>query len=114
LIYSLAAEEPDRASHFHGDEVKTTQKRVWNLPKKGAIFWTTLSDPETLAIIEPILDDDLMLRSHAANVLYGGAPAQEPHVDYPYPAVMDALLWRSSDGSRSKAQLRVTEYGAQK
>ncbi len=84
LIYSLSAEEPARASHFYGDENETTQKRVWNLPEKGAIFRTMLSDPKTLAIMEPILGDDLMLSSYAANVLYQGAPAQEPHVDYPY------------------------------
>jgi hypothetical protein len=114
LIYSLAAAEPDRASHFHGDEVETKQKRVWNLPEKGAIFQTMLSDPETLAIMEPILGDDLMLSSYAANVLYGGALAQEPHVDYPYPAVMDALPGRSSEGTRSKEQPRATEYGIQK
>ena len=113
-IYSLAAEEPDRASHFHGDEVEATQKRVWNLPGKGAIFRTMLSGPETLAIMEPILGDDLMLSSYAANVLYEGAPAQEPDVGYPYPAVMDALPGRSSEGSRSKEQPRVTEYGTQK
>ena len=84
LIYSLAAKEPARASHFHGAEIETRQKRVWNLPEKGAIFRTMLSDPNILAIMEPILGDDLMLSSYAANVLYEGAPAQEPHVDYPY------------------------------
>lgn len=74
LIYSLSAEEPARASHFHGDENESTQKRVWNLPEKGAIFRTMLSDSKTLAIMEPILGDDLMLSSYAANVLYQGAP----------------------------------------
>ena len=93
LIYSLAVDEPDRALHFHGDEVETTQKRVWNLPEKGAIFRTILSDPDTLAIMEPILGDDLMLSSYAANVLYQGAPAQEPHVDYPYWDLHATLHW---------------------
>ncbi len=82
--YELAATEPDRTSHFHGDEAKTTQKRVWNLPEKGEIFRELAEDPYILSIMEPILGDDLMLASYAANILHPGAPAQEPHVDYPY------------------------------
>ena len=37
-----------------------------------------------LDIMRPILGQDLMLSSFAANVLHPGAKAQEPHVDYPY------------------------------
>ena len=37
-----------------------------------------------LAVLRPILGEDLMLSSFAANVLHPGAEAQEPHVDYPY------------------------------
>ena len=84
LIYSLAENEPARASHFHGDETPTTQKRIWNLVEKGEIFRTLAADPQVLAILQPLMGEDLMLSSIAANVLYPGAPAQEPHVDYPY------------------------------
>ncbi len=84
LTYRLARGEPDRASHFHGDEIETTQKRVWNLPAKGEAFRRLCSDERLLAIMEPLLGDDLMLSSFAANILYPGAPAQEGHVDYPY------------------------------
>jgi len=82
--YELARTEPDRTSHFHGDDTEATQKRVWNLPEKGEIFRELTTDPYILSIMEPILGDDLMLASYAANILYPGAPAQEPHVDYPY------------------------------
>ena len=82
--YELAEIEPDRTSHFHGDEAERTQKRVWNLPDKGEIFRELCSDPYILSIMEPILGDDLMLSSYAANLLHPGAPAQEAHVDYPY------------------------------
>lgn len=83
-IYELAEQEPDRTSHFHGDEADPTQKRVWNLPQKGDIFRELFADPYILSIMEPILGDDLMLASYAANILHPGAPEQEPHVDYPY------------------------------
>ncbi len=82
--YDLAAAEPDRSSHFHGDDPEPRQKRVWNLPEKGAVYRDLVADPRILAILEPILGDDLMLASYAANILHPGAPAQEPHVDYPY------------------------------
>ncbi len=84
LTYQLARGEPDRAAHFHGDETETTQKRVWNLPAKGKVFQRMCSDERILAVMEPLLGDDLMLSSFAANILYPGAPAQEGHVDYPY------------------------------
>ncbi len=83
-IYRLVQEEPDRTSHFYGDEVNAAQSRVWNLPAKGAAFRELCSDERLLAIMRPILGDDLMLSSFAANVLHSGAQAQEPHVDYPY------------------------------
>lgn len=84
LTYRLAREEPDRTSHFHGDETESTQKRVWNLPAKGEVFQRICSDERILALMQPLLGDDLMLSSFAANILYPGAPAQEGHVDYPY------------------------------
>ena len=83
-IYQLARSEPDRASHFHGDETEATQKRIWNLPAKGEAFRRICSDERLPAIMAPLLGDDLMLSSFAANILYPGAPAQEGHVDYPY------------------------------
>ena len=82
--YELAAAEPARSSHFHGDEPEPRQKRVWNLPEKGRVYHELIADERLLAILEPILGDDLMLASYAANILHPGAPAQEPHVDYPY------------------------------
>ena len=83
-IYELVAEEPDRTSHFYGDEVNTSQSRVWNLPAKGSVFRDICADERLLAVLRPILGEDLMLSSFAANVLHPGAQAQEPHVDYPY------------------------------
>ncbi len=83
-IYSLLEEEPGRTSHFYGDDVNTAQARVWNLPAKGRIFRQLCSDRAVLSLMEPILGEDLMLSSFAANVLHPGAQAQEPHVDYPY------------------------------
>ena len=80
----LAGDEPARTSHFHGDDEVVTQKRVWNLIEKGEIFRTMAAEPRMLAILERILGDGLSLGSIAANVLYPGAPAQEPHIDYPY------------------------------
>jgi len=82
--YELARSEPDRASHFHGGDAVQTQKRVWNLPDKGQVFQELCSNDRLLALMRPILGDDLMLSSYAANVLYPDAPAQEAHVDYPY------------------------------
>ncbi|MFO1069776.1 MAG: phytanoyl-CoA dioxygenase family protein [Geminicoccaceae bacterium] len=83
LIYRLAEEEPERTSHFHGNERVRTQKRVWNLPDKGRVFRDICGDERLLAMLEPVLGD-VRLASFAANVLYPGAPAQEAHVDYPY------------------------------
>ncbi len=83
-IYQLVDEEPDRTSHFYGDDVNTAQSRVWNLPAKGSEFRRLCADERLLAVLRPILGDDLMLSSLAANVLHPGARAQEPHVDYPY------------------------------
>ena len=83
-IYRLVAEEPDRTSHFYGDEVNQAQSRVWNLPAKGEMFRAICADERLLAMMRPILGADLMLSSLAANVLHPGAKAQEPHVDYPY------------------------------
>ncbi len=84
LTYRLARDEPDRAAHFHGDETEARQKRVWNLPAKGEAFRRLCADERLSAILAPLLGDDFMLGSFAANVLYPGAPAQEGHVDYPY------------------------------
>ena len=84
IIYAAAGREPSRTSHFHGDDDVTTQKRVWNLVEKGEIFRTMAAEPRMLAILEPVLGRGLSLGSIAANVLYPGAPAQEPHIDYPY------------------------------
>ena len=84
IVYALAGAEPARTSHFHGDDDVVTQKRVWNLIEKGEIFRTMAAEPRMLAILEPLLGDGLSLGSIAANVLYPGAPAQEPHIDYPY------------------------------
>ncbi len=83
-IYRLIDEEPDRTSHFYGDEVNAGQSRVWNLPAKGEIFRDICADERLLAMMRPMLGEDLMLSSFAANVLHPGAKAQEPHVDYPY------------------------------
>jgi hypothetical protein len=83
-IYQLLEQEPDRTSHFYGDEENPSQARVWNLPGKGEIFRQICSDERMLAIMRPILGEDLMLSSFAANVLHPGAQAQEAHVDYPY------------------------------
>jgi len=83
LIYHLAKTEPDRTSHFHGNEKVPTQKRVWNLIEKGRVFQDIASDERLLSILEGIVGD-VRLASFAANVLFPGAPAQEPHVDYPY------------------------------
>ncbi len=83
-VYSLVDSEPGRTSHFYGDEENRAQARVWNLPAKDQSFREICSDPRLLAILQPILGDDLMLSSFAANVLHPGAQAQEPHVDYPY------------------------------
>ena len=83
-IYQLVAEEPSRTSHFYGDEDNPAQARVWNLPAKGREFREICGDERMLAIMRPILGEDLMLSSFAANVLHPGAQAQEPHVDYPY------------------------------
>ena len=83
-IYQLVEDEPNRTSHFYGDDDNPAQDRVWNLPAKGREFREICGDERMLAIMRPILGDDLMLRSFAANVLHPGAQAQEPHVDYPY------------------------------
>ena len=81
IVYALARAEPARTSHFHGDENAATQKRLWNLIEKGEIFRTMAAEPRMLAILEPLLGDGLSLGSIAANLLYPGAPAQEPHLD---------------------------------
>lgn len=83
-IYRLVAEEPGRTSHFYGDDVNQAQARVWNLPAKDEVYRQLCADERMLAILRPILGEDLMLSSFAANVLHRGARAQEPHVDYPY------------------------------
>ena len=83
-IYRLVGAEPSRTSHFYGDEENPAQDRVWNLPAKGREFREICGDERMLAIMRPILGDDFMLSSFAANVLHPGAQAQEPHVDYPY------------------------------
>lgn len=83
-LYRLVEEEPNRASHFYGDEENQAQARVWNLPAKSDLFRRLCADERMLAIMRPILGADLMLSSFAANVLHPGAQAQEPHVDYPY------------------------------
>lgn len=83
-IYRLVAQEPGRTSHFYGDDVNQAQARVWNLPAKDEVYRRLCADERMLAILRPILGEDLMLSSFAANVLHRGARAQEPHVDYPY------------------------------
>ena len=83
LVYQLAEGEPQRTTHFLGTETVPTQKRVWNLIEKGRVFQDIASDERLLAILEGIVGD-VRLASFAANVLFPGAPAQEPHVDYPY------------------------------
>ena len=83
-IYQLVEDEPSRTSHFYGDDENPAQDRVWNLPAKGREFREICGDERMLAIMRPILGDDLMLSSFAANVLHPGAQEQEPHVDYPY------------------------------
>lgn len=83
-IYQLVDDEPGRTSHFYGDDVNQAQSRVWNLPAKDDVFRRLCADERMLAILRPILGEDLMLSSFAANVLHRGAQAQEPHVDYPY------------------------------
>ena len=83
-IYRLVEQEPNRTSHFYGDEENPAQARVWNLPAKCDLFRRLCADERMLAIMRPILGEDLMLSSFAANVLHPGAQAQEPHVDYPY------------------------------
>ena len=96
LLYRIADDEPDRASHFHGDKVEKTQKRVWNLPAKGEIFRTLCSDERLIQIMTPIIGDDFMLSSWAANITYPGAPAQECHVDYPYWDLHTRSHWPSN------------------
>lgn len=92
-IYRLIAEEPGRTSHFYGDDVNRAQARVWNLPAKYEVFRRLCADERMLAILRPILGEDLMLSSFAANVLHRGAQAQEPHVDYPYWDLHDRERW---------------------
>ncbi len=84
IVYAAAEREPARTTHFHGDGKVITQQRVWNLIEKGEIFRAMAAEPRVLAILEPLLGRGLALGSIAANVLYPGAPAQEPHIDYPY------------------------------
>ena len=84
IVYAAAEREPARTAHFHGDDEVVTQKRVWNLIERGEIFRHMAAEPRMLAILEPLLGRGLSLGSIAANVLYPGAPAQEPHIDYPY------------------------------
>ena len=99
-IYWLITKEPSRASHFYGDETNPQQDRVWNLPAKGRVFRDICSDERMLAIMRPILGEDLMLSSFAANVLHPGAQAQEPHVDYPYWDLHARARWpRTLDAS---------------
>lgn len=92
-IYELVAAEPGRTSHFYGDDVNRAQSRVWNLPAKDEVFRRLCADERMLAILRPILGEDLMLSSFAANVLHQGARAQEPHVDYPYWDLHDRERW---------------------
>ncbi len=83
-IYELVDEEPSRTSHFYGDGRNQDQARVWNLPAKGQVFRDLCSDERLIDYMRPVLGQDLMLSSFAANVLHPFAQAQEPHVDYPY------------------------------
>lgn len=92
-IYQLIDDEPGRTSHFYGDDVNQAQSRVWNLPAKDDVFRRLCADERMLAILRPILGEDLMLSSFAANVLHRGAQAQEPHVDYPYWDLHDRERW---------------------
>ena len=67
-----------------GTDKLVNNVEVWNLIDKGEIFRTMAAEPRMLEIMAPILGADLMLGSWAGRVLFPGAPAQEPHVDYPY------------------------------
>ena len=70
-----------------------TQKRVWNLIEKGAVFRAIAEEPRMLAILEPVLGHDFVLSSIAGSILRPGAPRQEPHVDYPYWDLYDPARW---------------------
>jgi ectoine hydroxylase-related dioxygenase (phytanoyl-CoA dioxygenase family) len=84
LTYHLAETEEQRVFHFVPDEARETQKRVWNLIDKGAVFRHMAADDRLLAVLAGVLGSDVALASYAANVLHPGAPAQEPHADYPF------------------------------
>jgi ectoine hydroxylase-related dioxygenase (phytanoyl-CoA dioxygenase family) len=51
-----------------------TQKRVWNLIEKGAVFRAIAEEPRMLAILEPVLGHDFVLSSIAGSILHPGAP----------------------------------------
>jgi ectoine hydroxylase-related dioxygenase (phytanoyl-CoA dioxygenase family) len=83
-----------------GTDTLVNNVEVWNLIDKGEIFRTMAAEPRMLEIMAPILGDDLMLGSWAGRVLFPGAPAQEPHVDYPYWDLFDRGNWpRTIDAS---------------
>ncbi len=71
----------------------TTQKRVWNLIEKGAVFRAIAEEPRLLAILEAILGHDFLLSTIAGSILHPGAPSQEAHADYPYWDLYDPARW---------------------
>ncbi len=85
-VLACAENEASKTSHFHGghpDEARK-QKRVWNLLSKGAIFSDLAAHPRFVEVFRYLLGRHFIMGSLAANCLYPGAPAQEPHIDYPY------------------------------
>jgi ectoine hydroxylase-related dioxygenase (phytanoyl-CoA dioxygenase family) len=93
LTYHLASTEEQRVFHFVPDEARSTQKRVWNLIDKGEVFRRMAADERLVAVLSGVLGSDAALASYAANVLYPGAPAQEPHADYPFWDLYAADRW---------------------
>ena len=86
------AADPDAAANSMRATVPT-QKRVWNLIEKGAVFRGIAEEPGMLAVFEPVLGHDFVLSSIAGSVLHPGAPRQEPHADYPYWDLYDPARW---------------------
>ena len=103
LLWALAeaedaepdAGEPDdpAAAGYSMRAAVPTQKRVWNLIEKGAVFRAIAEEPRMLAILEPVLGHDFVLSSIAGSILHPGAPRQQPHVDYPYWDLYDPARW---------------------
>ena len=90
LLWRLAEEEAGVAAVGDAESVLPmrapveTQKRVWNLIEKSAVFRAMAEEPRMLAILEPILGHDFVLTAIQGSVNLPGAPQQDPHVDYPF------------------------------